>query len=67
MRKLIIAIVVFILASCHITPIWKIAQFESNPFLITEDLEKTGHVIKGTVTDGVLGVGEKTSTIKAAK
>ena len=65
MRKLIIAIMVFILASCHITPIWKIAQFENNPFLITENLEKTGHVIKGTVTDGVLDVEEKTLAINA--
>ena len=65
MRKLIIAIVVFILASCHITPIWKIAQFESNPFLITENLEETGHVINGTVADGVLDVEEKTLAINA--
>ena len=67
MKKFAILLTLFILTSCHITPIWEIADLNSNPFLIAEDLSKNGHIITESAKNGVLETKDKTLNIDTDK
>ena len=54
MKKILLLVLVVILISCRVIPIWEIANIKSNPFLVEIDLTKTGHKVMPLISDGIL-------------